>query len=293
MPRFRSARVLLLLPALAGDPSLSVHAQCRAQQPYPPTDAHHDSLRGPAFEVISILPSNPGNLQWSLSIHPNGDEYRSIGRPLGDTILDAYFSRALQRRERLPGAPAWIWNDKFDIVAKVAPADLEAWHQSIRHGFAGSSSLLQTMLQAALRDRCKLVVHRVPATYPGFALVLANHGPNPKRFLRSKPGEAIPDDAMKGFDDGRMTGIKSSEDPVTHFYETSTASLAATMSGWGEPVEDRTGLTGKYDFALRRLSTEGDPSIDWDLAALGLKLEPIKIPIENIIIDHIEYPSPN
>ncbi len=153
--------------------------------------------------------------------------------------------------------------------------------------------MLQAMLQVALADRCKLVVHRTPATFPGFALVLSNRGPNRKRLVEAKPNEVIPDNALKVAEDGRMVPIRSEYDPVVHFYVTPMASLAAEMSRWGAPVEDRTGLTGKYDFALTRFSTTNNPSADWNLAALGLRLEPINVPTEAIIIDHIERPSPN
>ena len=90
-----------------------------------------------------------------------------------------------------------------------------------------------------------------------------------------------------------MIPFQSPDDPVLRFYATSMMSLAAILSGWGVPVEDRTGLTGKYDFELTRVSNTGDPSVDLDVAALGLKFTAIKIPTENIIIDHIEHPSPN
>jgi hypothetical protein len=43
------------------------------------------------------------------------------------------------------------------------------------------------------------------------------------------------------------------------------------MSG-PAPIEDRTGLRGKYKFDLTRLGTDGVQSSDWDLAPLGLKL---------------------
>lgn len=136
-------------------------------------------------------------------------------------------------------------------------------------------------------------MHRIPATVSGFALLVANRGPNPKRFSPAKPEEFIPDSAVKIEEDGRVVPISSDDDPVLHFYATSTGAFAAFLSGDGVLVEDRTGLSGKYDFALTRLSLANDPSIDFDLAALGLKLEPIRIQTENIVIDHIAYPSPD
>jgi uncharacterized protein (TIGR03435 family) len=287
-----SWRVLFLLWAWSGAALGPVIAQTGPQRgTATATAGNSDHVRAVAFEVVSIRPSNAS--AWSRSIDPNGDTYRSAGMPLGDTILNAYFPAALQSRSLLPGAPGWIWKDRFDFVGKVAPEDVDEWHQSFRHGFDAPNPMLEAMLRAALADRCKLVVHRIPATFPGFALVVSNRGVNTKRFSAAKPGEAIPDNALKMSEDGRMVPILSPDEPTVQFFETSTASLAATMSRWGAPVEDRTSLNGKYDFALTRLSTEGDPSIDWDVAALGLKLVPINIPTEKIVIDHIEYPSRN
>lgn len=90
-----------------------------------------------------------------------------------------------------------------------------------------------------------------------------------------------------------MVPIQSPDEPVLRFYATSMMSLAAILSGWGVPAEDRTGLTGKYDFELTKATNSGDPYVDLNVAALGLKLTAIKIPTENIVIDHIEHPSPN
>jgi uncharacterized protein (TIGR03435 family) len=246
-----------------------------------------------AFDVVSIRPSNAPDNQWNIRLDPNGDEYRALGLPLAQTILIAYFPRALQSKERLSGAPGWVWNDKFDFVAKVAFDDVEEWHKPLQHGWGQPNPMLETMLQAVLADRCKLVVHRIPATVPGFALVVANHGPELKRLVQADAHETIPDNAQRIPEEGRMVPILSPEDPVLHFYGTSMASLAALLSRFGAPVEDRTGLTGKYDFALTRFNTVGDPSVDWNLSALGLKLAPIRVSTETIVIDHIERPSPN
>lgn len=279
----RAAAILLMLAS-------TVFTQDRPQHlvsMIPAGDS--DRTRAFTFEVVSIRPSNitsdrDGGILLSL------DEYRALGRPLGDTILSAYFPLSLQRQERLAGAPSWVWNRRFDFVGRVAPEDLQDWHEALRRR---PNLMLETMLQAALADRCRLVVHRFPATIPGFALVVANGGPNPKRFSRARPNEIIPKNAREIPKGGRMVSITSSGEVTVNFYATSMASLAAMLSiWWSATVEDRTGLTGQYDFTLTDLNHTGDPS-DWDLGVVGLKLRPLKVPAENIVIDHIEYPSPN
>ena len=268
----------------------SVVGQTRKMPPSTASDSDTGLRPDLAFDVISIRPSNVGPDQWHFGAPWGSNHYEAIGMPLGHAILTAFFPARLQSQDRIVGAPSWVWNDKYDLVGKVAEADLPAW-QKFNKG--GQNPMLETMLQNALVDRCKLVVHRVPALVEGYALVVAKLGSNRRSLIESKPDDVIPDRALKMELDGRMIPIYSHDDPVLHFYRTSMASLALTLSLFGGPVEDRTGLTGKYRFDLTRLGTEGIQSSDWDLAPLGLKLIRAKIPTENIVIDHIERPSPN
>lgn len=199
----------------------------------------------------------------------------------------------LQRRERLVNAPSWIWNERFDLVGKVAPADLAEWQKYTGRGFAAPNPVLEAMLQSALVERCKLAFHLVPGQADGFALVLAKQGLSAKNLAAAKPDDVIPAKAQHIPLDGRMVPIMSRDEPVVHFFNTSMELLAHMMSMWGAPVEDQTGLTGKYNFSIERLSTQGDPSVDWNVAPLGLRLKPVKIPIQVVVIDHIERPSEN
>ena len=72
----------------------------------------------------------------------------------------------------------------------------------------------------------------------------------------------------------------------------------------GRPVIDKTGLTGSFDYELRW--TPDEPSPDGGAARaggpsifaaveeqLGLKLEPQRGPVEVLVIDSIERPTPN
>jgi uncharacterized protein (TIGR03435 family) len=69
----------------------------------------------------------------------------------------------------------------------------------------------------------------------------------------------------------------------------------------GRNVIDRTGFNGQYDFSLRWVPDETDPNSVPDGPSiftavqeqLGLKLESGKAPVDAIVIDHIEKPSPN
>lgn len=243
-----------------------------------------------AFDVVSIRASNADPDQTRLRVVPGGDQYEAIGLPLGWTILLAYVPILPVSKDRIVGAPDWVWNDNYDVVGKVSEADLPDWQKISPRGLKGKNPIVQTMLQNALADRCKIAVHRVPTLIDGYALVIANHGPNRKNLVESKPDDAIPDRAERMGLDARI--IDSPEDPVVHFYQTSLAVFVLFLSG-AASIEDRTGLTRKYRFDLMRVGTEGLPASDWDLAPLGLKLIPAKIPSENIVIDHIERPSPN
>src|ERR1017187_4026478 len=80
------------------------------------------------------------------------------------------------------------------------------------------------------------------------------------------------------------------------------------VSDFGRPVVDETGLSGTFDFSLNvtpvRNSTSapgtesqldaGGPTFEEALKEqLGLKLRPTKAPIQVLVIDHVEQPSPN
>jgi uncharacterized protein (TIGR03435 family) len=85
----------------------------------------------------------------------------------------------------------------------------------------------------------------------------------------------------------------------------SMSDITGMLAGqFGQPVVDKTGLTGKYDFILRyhgarlddRKADDMDPVPTLDTVIqdqLGLKLKPTKAPKKILVIDHIEKPSEN
>ena len=92
---------------------------------------------------------------------------------------------------------------------------------------------------------------------------------------------------------------------IVHYFGISIAQLAALVLGTGRPVEDKTGLTGKYDVTIRKpvpqphaqqaviSPPDPEPSPASIADQLGLKLEPSKGQVEILVIDHVERPSQN
>lgn len=252
----------ILLPAVMGaaiTPPLALCQENPAPSPSPASSSPVPGLRGPVFDVISIRPSTPGE-SWLISDTPDG--YRVLAQPLGRTILRAYFPRILQGRVALlQGAPGWVWDDAYDVVAKVAPGDMAEWEtQRLNMGSLASGTMLQKMLQAALAERCKLVVHRVPMEISGYALVLKKHGPNLDQMKEALPDETVPADAHRISGGGSATLPTPGPGSEKTYFQTTMASLAADLTlSWFGAVEDRTGLTGKYDFTLQKREDVSSP----------------------------------
>ena len=141
------------------------------------------------------------------------------------------------------------------------------------------------MLQALLAERFQLKFHSEAKEVSGYALLVAKNGP------KLKPS---PPDAQGGM---RMnTPGQTVAMTVTKW---SMEQLARQFSGQTQqPVLDKTGLAGEYDFQLMFVPDgASDTSAPELLTAiqeqLGLKLEPTKVPIEVLVIDHAEKPSEN
>jgi uncharacterized protein (TIGR03435 family) len=183
-------------------------------------------------------------------------------------------------------------------------------------GESQSQAVRQHMLQALLQDRFKLTLHRETKELPVYSLVVAKNGP---KLQEAKPAE--PDgNGIRGPDGRPAVG--------GHFVRMARGELNGHSLGMadivrlltqqlGRTVLDRTGLTGNYDFTLQWTPDEGQPpgfkepaggqgigssaprDSSWPSIftaiqeQLGLKLESQRGPVEILVIDHAERPSPN
>lgn len=241
------------------------------------------------FQVISLRPMKPGaGLSLAESPTPNG--YRAT-LSLWQMIMLAYTTgdHTSWGATEVKNAPAWI-GDFYDIDARVAQADLQAWqNQSSQH------ELLRSAMRAALADRCRLALHEEPSQAAMFELVVVKGGPH---LRAAAPGSPLPQGGVKLPSGGAGIGTGRNGTVVWHYYSATMGDLVQflkVMSN-GRSVYDKTGLSGRYDFSFRQISepVRGDDAIyNFPVDSLGLKLRQGKESRPNLVIDHIEKPRAN
>jgi bla regulator protein BlaR1 len=286
----------IAVPVVFGQ--MFVTRRSAALQVTPAAAAAQPNTKAWTFEVVSIRPNKTGGAQ-QFGPTPNGYRMRNLFMVMA--ILTAYVptvgGASLYTDPQTVGFPDWVLNDPYDIDATVSESDLAEWQKP-----ASQPAMLRAMPQAMLADRLKLVAHRDKKELPVYSLVVGKNGP---KFKETKPGDSHP---------GGITlpgGFVLVADPdmTRHFYGISMAMLAPFLSDMvGRPVEDNTGLPGKYDIVLQRAAPgeaapvgqqtdvsapDPGPSAFSVVQQLGLKLEPAKGEVETLVIDHVERPSPN
>jgi uncharacterized protein (TIGR03435 family) len=154
---------------------------------------------------------------------------------------------------------------------------------------------LREMLQALLIDRFQLKVHRETKT--GDVYLLERSG----KTLRLTPAEA-PSADKEPSPDRSLFGEIGYVDGKWSLFSFSMPQLAKFTSDYmlHVPVLDRTGLSGPFDYRQAVPDDEpvyGSPgnvdSFMNMLSVVGLKLERSKGPVETLVIDKAEKPSPN
>jgi uncharacterized protein (TIGR03435 family) len=224
---------------------------------------------------------------------PTPDGYRSH-QPLALLLLTAYVPQVggaafFNFQDQIKELPDWLLSDGYDIDARIADEDRAEWQKP-----ESQKVMLRAMLQALLAERCKLAVHRELKETRVTTLVVAKGGPKLKETdptMEHPGGQKLP-----------FGGVMVLNKEGIHFYGASMGSLASIVSSLANqgPVQDKTGLTGLYDFTFSPPADDADPGIS-PLAAmflsglnnLGLKLDSDKGQVETLVIDHMERPSEN
>jgi len=217
----------------------------------------------PAYEAAFVKLNTSG----SGSRSSNGSRGQIV---MTNQTLKRLIERAYGVKPFQVTGPGWMETVCFDIVAKYPP-DTRYEDRPL-------------MLRTLLEDRFKLAVHRESKDMPGYALVVAKGG------FKLKPVEPA---------GGSGTDHNGGRVETMTAKKTSMAELAELVGRFlGETVVDKTGIEGVYDFALRWTKDDLDPN-GTDAASaptlfialqetLGLRLQPQKVPVEIVVVDHVE-----
>lgn len=262
------------------------------------------AAQSPRFDVASVKPNKSGDAtRGRVDLQPGG-RFSTTNATLRQLIQSAYQRHAFDRRE-ISGGPAWIDSDRFDIVAKAAGE-----HRLDADGFPRQTWL---MLRALLMERFKLRVREESRELSIYALMMASSdGKTGPRLRRSDVDCAL---VMAMTIRGERPTIEG-KGPLCGFgpYPRRLVANAVSMTSFvgflstlvKRPVVDRTGLTGNFDVELEAVeigppgplgpSARPSDTTQSIFAALpeqlGLKLESTRGPIEVLVIESAEQPTP-
>jgi uncharacterized protein (TIGR03435 family) len=254
----------------------------------------------PRFEEASIKPS-PRPPAGPVGVRIGPTQARFTFFSLRSYIAAAYGVRDI-------AGPSWLVTEVFDIVAKM-PEN------------GASTSQVPAMLRTLLEERFRIRSHRESRQLPAYALELATGRPPLVRLPEEAPpaGPFTSESGPAG--GGKVTtfGDGSSFSIGANRFEATRVTMKALADVLGpfvdRPILDMTGLEGRYtvvlelapdDFqalmsrsvaaagyprspeSLRLADTAAAVAVPDALERVGLKLRPLRAPIETLVIDSID-----
>jgi len=216
------------------------------------------------FEAVSIKPSKPGAVLQDMRITLPPGRMEAVNITVNE-LLAAMTGFA----GKVEGGPKWAASDRYDIIAKAKG----------EFGPAETNAMVMTLLA----DRFKLAIRHESREVPGFALLTGKQAPD---LAPAKAGE--------------KTQIRLDDLRRVVFQNVSMGGVASYLrSMWGEPVEDRTGMKGNFNFSIEPESFADTPGESFSarirpaIEALGFRVQPLKVPRDFTIIERVDRPTEN
>jgi bla regulator protein blaR1 len=244
--------------------------------------AHAQQSTAPLeFDAASVKPSNPNSTSGTVVSATSGGRLHVVNATLKDLLETAYDVRSFQ----IEGGPKWADAARFDVDATP---DANAEGGALPAGWTN----VRVEVQALLKDRFQLQLHRETKIGTVFSLAIAKGGFKPGNLSATQ---------------GTHKGINASAGSMLG-EAASMTDLANKLSRvLGRPVVNNTGLEGNYDFKVewapdsgastpdgQPVETSAGPSLFTALQEqLGLRLDATKGPVDVLIIDGVERPSAN
>ncbi len=157
-----------------------------------------------------------------------GSRYELRTATMLDLIRTAYGVDPIN----VTGGPSWLEADRFDVIAKAPPGS--------------TSETLELMLQSLLAERFRLVVHQDTKTISGYALTMVKRNP------QMKPSDGSAGSGRQGqAADSPLVNQSYSCHNMTMEAFTEMLHNAARAYVRTDPIQDKTGLKGAWDFTIK------------------------------------------
>jgi uncharacterized protein (TIGR03435 family) len=238
----------------------------------PPRMAPMAADANPAFEVATIKPSRPD--EHGPRYDFRGRRFSVIHASLSDLLK---FSYGLQQSQ-IAKTQDWVNSESYDISAKPdgeGEPSIKQW---------------ESMVKKLMADRFQLKFHFEKQEQAVYVLTVARTGP---KLTRSESDPS----ASGGMGFGPPGNFGATNQTMADIAE------ALGQGVLNRPVEDQTGLTGRFSLRLTwtpdglATATENPNALPDFFTAiqeqLGLKLISTKAPVDVLVIDLIERPSEN
>jgi uncharacterized protein (TIGR03435 family) len=193
----------------------------------------------------------------------------------------------------LSGQPDWVENDHYDLQAKVAAEDVEAFRKL-------DLASRRMMVRGLLADELKLKMHLDTTPHAVYDLVV---GKGELKVTPYKEGETVK--LPNGQQVVSGPGSDKEPDGITNYHGIYMVQFAEAIAvRVDKQVIDRTGLAGRYDFKIFMPAAHYSPSMENSedspipkifegVKALGLNLVSAKEATGGLVVDHVERPPEN
>jgi uncharacterized protein (TIGR03435 family) len=241
----------------------------------------------PQFEVASIKPSQPGAMNGAMS---GGPGTKDPGLFTCENItLRALVVTAFNLLTYRFSGPDWMTSVRFNISAKIPEGTTKEQFRS--------------MLQSLFVERFKLAYHWEKKDIQTYDLVVAKNGhklkESPQGIETPAPQfETSPQGDTEGFPvlpSGRQSVLAQlgSRVAMRRADETMDRFAIYLSAQLHTPVNNATGLNGKYDFTMHWISEGSTDDTGPNLfravqEQLGLRLESKKGTVDILVVDHVE-----
>ena len=222
-------------------------------------------------------------------------------KPVADSVIATKPTRAGGRitwTTDLSYFISYAWNLQFPFISGAIPR-ASVFRMDATTDPAATDDQIRLMFQSLLKDRFKMVAHRVTKEADGYALSVGKNGLKVKEARAGDPPPPLPEwarnESVAGWEGNISATMPEAGVVVMTCRRVSILKLVETLQRvlGGKMVWDQTGVTGDYYFAFRYARDDNHEADAPSLATalrenLGLELRKQKGPVEMLVVDRME-----